>query len=246
MGKPHVIVWDLDGTLGEFCALEKHCASNSSVTVRTRPGLADALRALCQAGFVHSLLTMATPVYAEVALRGTGLREYFGRVEGQGQRKKGDVAGVARAFGIPEAEVPAQMLFVGDRMMFDEPDDPEVVFHLEPFALTRPAQELERLVLHLRAMGGGSIRQGFRLTGLGGRSWYRLWRRTPLPLGEPVRRHVAGLGTLVLLDRQGECPVIGYAAVPAPGVPMEERCFVPVQVMQEGRAEQGAAEGGGR
>jgi hypothetical protein len=236
MGKPHVIVWDLDGTLGDFYALEKICDGNSSVTVRTRPGLARTLEALCQGGFVHTLLTMAAPLYAEYALRGTGLREYFGRVEGHGQRRKGDVAGVARFFDISEAEAPAHMLFVGDRMVFDEPDHPEVVFHLEPSALTRPAQELERLVMYLRATGNGSIRQGFRTLGLGVRQWYRLWRRPSLPLDKPVQRHVNGLGRLVFLERQGACPVIGYERAPAPAATAEQHCFVPAQWEDKGGA----------
>jgi hypothetical protein len=239
MSNPHVIVWDLDGTLGDFYALEKNCDGHFAVKVTTRPDLTTTLQALGRAGFVHCVLTMATSGYAEVSLRGTGLREYFASVEGQGQRRKGDVAGLARHFSIPAAEVAARILFVGDRMVFDEPDDPEVVFHLEPCALTRPAEQLERLVLHLREAGGsGSLRQGFRTVGLGARKWYHLRRRSSLPVGKPSQRDVGGLGSLVLLERQGACPVIGYAKAPAPATTAEEHSFVPARVW--GKAAPGA------
>jgi hypothetical protein len=177
-------------------------------------------------------LTMATPEYADLALRGTGLREYFERVEGQGQRRKGDVAGLASVFGIPPAEAPSQILFVGDRLVFDEPDDPEVVFHFEPFALARPADQLERLVVHLRTAGNGSLREGFRKIGLGARKWYQLRPRPPLPVGKPCQRYVRGLGSLILCERQNECPIIGYEETPPPGTNAEEHCFVPAQVRQ--------------
>jgi hypothetical protein len=244
MGIPRVIVWDLDGTLGNFDPLEKNWTSNSAITVATRPGLAKALQALGRAGFVHSLLTLATPAYAAVALRGTGLHEHIARVEGQGQRKKGDVAGLATAFGITATEAPARMLFVGDRMIFDEPDHPEVVFHLEPFALTRPAHELERLVLRLREAGAGSIREGFRALGTGGRKkWYHVRRQASLPAGRPAQRHVRGLGSLLLFERRGECPVIGYERAPAPAAAAEEHCFIPAVVRGKDGAEACASTG---
>lgn len=230
MGSPHVIVWDLDGTIGDFYALEKHCDSNTAVTIKTRPGLAESLSTLSRAGFVHTLLTMATPTYAEAALRGSGLRDHFALVEGQGKRCKGDVEGLARFLGIPAAEVPSRFLFVGDRMMFDEPNHPHVVFHLELLALTRPASELECLVLHLRTAGNGSLREGFRVLGLTQRKWYRLWRRQPQPIGQPVRGHIDGLGSLLLLERQNQCPVIGFEGPPTPAAAPEEHSFVPSEV----------------
>jgi hypothetical protein len=230
VGARHVIVWDLDGTLGDFEALEKS-GGDEPVRVKTRPGLAAALRSLHSAGFVHTLLTMATAKYAEIALRGTGLFELFDRVEGQGQRCKGDAAGIATAFGVPAEEVAHRMIFVGDRMMFDEPEHADVVFHLEPFALVRPAEQLERLVLRLRHAGRGSIREGFRAIGLGPRRWQRLWRRVALPVGQASRRNVDGLGSLVLLERHGECPVIGYERAPDPAGTADEHEFIPAQVL---------------
>jgi hypothetical protein len=228
---PYVIVWDLDGTVGDFYALEKKCDGDTEVTVTTRPGLAGALRALRQAGFAHSLLTRATPVYAEIALRGTGLRDLFERVECPGQRRKGDAAGVAAAFGIPAEKMKDRMIFVGDRMVFDEPDDPAVVFHLEPVGLTRPAVQLERLVLGLRDAGGGSLREGFLAVGRGARKWYRPFRPRSLPAGRPLRRVVPGLGAILLLEREGECPVIGYEERPDPPVKPDEHRIVPASVM---------------
>jgi hypothetical protein len=229
VGARHVIVWDLDGTVGDFEALVKS-SSDAPVRVKTRPGLAATLRSLHAAGFAHSLLTMATPTYAAIALRGTGLFEAFERVEGQGQRRKGDAAGVAAAFGIPAEEMPHRLIFVGDRMVFDEPDHPQVVFHLEPFALVRPAQQLERLVVRLRDAGGGSLHEGFRALGLGPRRWQRLWRRSPLAVGKAARRDVVGLGPLVLLKRQDECPVIGYERGPLPVAAADEHTIIPAQV----------------
>src|SRR3954447_20862476 len=88
MGERYLVVWDLDGTLGDFEALERPGAPDAAVRLRVRPGLADALNALCRAGFTHSLLTTATPLYAEVALRGAGLRHLLARAEGRGQRCK--------------------------------------------------------------------------------------------------------------------------------------------------------------
>jgi hypothetical protein len=230
VGARHVIVWDLDGTLGDFEALEKS-GSDEPVRVKTRPGLGATLRSLHAAGFVHSLLTMATAKYAEIALRGTGLFELFDRVEGQGQRCKGDAAGVATVFGVAAEEIPHRMIFVGDRMVFDEPEHAEVVFHLEPFALLRPAEQLEKLVLRLRDGGGGSIREGFRALGRGQRRWLRLWRRAALPVGQASRRSVDGLGSLVLLERHGECPVVGYERPPQPAGSADEHEFIPAQVL---------------
>src|SRR5437763_1191128 len=90
----HVIVWDLDGTLGRFDALNGQGDSANPVTVRVRPHLREALEALSAAGFRHTLLTLATPLYAELVLHALGVRALFERVEGQGQRGKGDVAGI--------------------------------------------------------------------------------------------------------------------------------------------------------
>jgi len=53
------------------------------------------------------------------------------------------------------------MLFVGDHVLFDAPQDPRIVFHLEPNALRRPAAELVELVLALRERGRGSLARGF-------------------------------------------------------------------------------------
>jgi hypothetical protein len=233
VGERYLLVWDLDGTLGEFEALEKAWASDSPVRLRVRPGLATALRELSQAGFVHTLLTTAAPLYAEVALRATGLRGFFSRVECRGQRFKGDAEGVAAEFGIGPPELAHRVLFVGDRLAFDEPSHPEVVFHLEPLALARPAAQLARLVEHLREAGSGSIREGFRRIGRGRRRWFCFLRRPPMPVGEPVTRPVAGIGLLLLLERAGECPVIGFGDPPAEGVSASEYEVIPSRLAAE-------------
>lgn len=243
MGAPYLLVWDLDGTLGDFDALERHWTDGTPVRLQLRPGLAAALEALGQAGFVHTVLTTATPLYAEVALAAAGLRDHFARVEGRGQRFKGDAAGLAEAFAIPAHERARRVLFVGDRLDFDEPEDPDVVFHLEPCALARPAAQLARLVEYLREAGGGSLHEGFQRLGRGPRQWRRLFRRAAMPLGETVERQVAGLGRVLMLARPGACPVIGIGEPPAP-VAADEVEVVPAQVVAAAAAKLGLRDPG--
>jgi hypothetical protein len=234
VGQPYVIVWDLDGTLGDFSALEKQADANEPVRILVRAGLAEALRDLSAAGFVHTLLTVASHRYAEIVLRGTGLTPYFDRVEGRGERGKGDAAGIGTLLGLPENAWPDQMLFVGDRLMFDEPQDPRIVFHLELCALTRSADDLRRLVLHLRDRGGGSLRCGFDRLGSERTGWKKFWPWTgPLPVGKPVRRSVAGVGDLVLAVRAEGCPVIGFEKPPELSYPASEHLLVPASFQPE-------------
>src|SRR5439155_6694840 len=163
MAERYVLVWDLDGTLGDFEALRQFPLDgrlSEDLYVRVRAGLAAALAALAKEGFTHTLLTLATPRYAEIALRSAGLRECFDLVEGLGQRGKGDAAGIGEALGLPSEQRGDRMLFVGDHPLFDAPRDPRVVFHLEPHALLRGAGDLAALVLHLRGQGDGSLRSG--------------------------------------------------------------------------------------
>jgi hypothetical protein len=225
----HVIVWDLDNTLGDFSALQGRGESSQPVRVRLRPGLEEMLHTLSAAGFEHTLLTLATPLYAEAVLRGTGLRRFFARVEGLGMRGKGDAAGIGTALGIPESQRPDRMLFVGDHPLFDEPQDPRVVFHLEPCALIRPAADLGRLVLHLREAGRGSLRQGFERVCSAGSEWRALWPFGRDGDGAPVRRTVPGVGSLMLVRRPEGCPVIGFASLPEPAGTPRECEFVPAQ-----------------
>jgi hypothetical protein len=212
----HVIVWDLDLTLGEFGALNFVNDPCGVVTVKVRPGLEKALRKLSEAGFTHTLLTLASPLYAEMALRGTGLRPYFVRVEGLGQRPKGDAAGLADALGIGETDRPHHMMFVGDHPLVDAPQDPRILFHLEPQALSRNADDLQRLLLHLREAGNGSFQRGFERIARQRTGWRRLWPFSPsLNKNKPVRRSVAGIGKLVLLACEERCPVIAFNDPPA-------------------------------
>jgi hypothetical protein len=239
LNDPYVIVWDLDLTLGDFSALSQRPEGSAAVTVRVRPGIAAALRTLSEAGFLHTLLTLATPLYAEMVLRATGLRQFFSRVEGLTQRMKGDAAGIAADLGIGEHDRPHRMLFVGDHPLFDAPQDHRVLFHLEPFALSRPAAELTRLVLHLRAGGRGSLRQGFDRLARQRAWWKKLWpARWPGAAGDqPVRRLLPGVGELLLLACAERCPVIGFGQAPEAGQAPAEHSFVPAEVMAQVEAE---------
>jgi hypothetical protein len=242
LNNPYVIVWDLDLTLGDFSALSQQPGGAAPITVRVRPGLAEALRTLSEAGFLHTVLTLATPLYAEIVLRAAGLRQFFTRVEGLTQRAKGDAEGIAAELGIAESARPHRMLFVGDHPLFDAPQDWRVLFHLEPHALTRPADELTRLVLHLRDSGGGSLREGFdRLVGQR-RWWQRLWPVRRAAGDKPLQRSLAGIGDLMLLACAERCHVIGFCKKPAPGETPAEHSFVPAEVMAQVEAEQSKGE----
>jgi hypothetical protein len=235
--EPYVIVWDLDGTIGDFEALHQQGECSTPIVVRVRPHLAETLQTLSDEGFVHTLLTRASPLYAEVALRATGLRPFFARVEGQGQRDKGDAAGLAKELGLPEEELPHRMIFVGDLPVFDEPQDARVLFHLEPCFLERSASEFQRLVLHLRELGGGSLRQGFDLLGNPIRWWQWLIPLTPkMPVGKPVRASVPGVGQMILMIRRDGCPIILFENQADPPASPTESCFVPAEVVPQVRA----------
>lgn len=229
MIEPYVIVWDLDGTLGEFSALEGNCDADEPVEISVRPGLSECLMSLSSLGIKHTVLTMASPIYAELALRGAGVRQHFTRVECMGQRRKGDVLGISGDFGIPATAVGDRILFVGDRMPFDEPDHPDVVFHLELCATIRPADRFERLVLLLLDAGQGSFRVGFRkLVATKQRRWLFGWQRKE-PAAKPIQLKLRDMDDLLLFERIGACPVIGYEKPPAPPVVIDRRRFIPAR-----------------
>src|SRR5262245_38530045 len=235
---PYVIVWDLDNTLGDFMPLHAQGECASPITVKVRPGLADALAELSRAGFTHTLLTLATRLYAEMALRATGLRPFFARIDGFGQRGKGDAAGLGQVFGIRPDDLPHRMIFVGDHPIFDEPRDPRVVFHLEPYALTRPAGDLTKLILTLRESGRGSLRHGFDRW-LTDRVWWKRVRllRSLFPSSEPTRASPPGVGRVLLAERHRACPMIGFADVPPSSAAASEHVFVPAELALQVRAE---------
>src|SRR5262245_7294465 len=104
-----VLVWDLDDTLGNFHVLTDTRRWTEPATVHLRPGIAAVLERLSAEGFVHTVLTLASSAYAELALRGTGLRHHFAEVSGVGQRHKGDADGIAQTFGIAPEECPHRM-----------------------------------------------------------------------------------------------------------------------------------------
>src|SRR5262249_15247702 len=144
----------------------------------------------------------------------------------------GDAAGIAAALGIRESERPHRMLFVGDHPLFDEPRDPRVVFHLEPFALMRSALELARLVLHLREVGGGSLAGGVGAVMQPRRPWWhRLWGTPTHLAGQPITRCIAGVGEVVLVRRPEGCPVIGFARLPEAGAVPTLHSFVPADLL---------------
>lgn len=216
----YLIVWDLDRTLGVFDGLERLRTLTDRIEVSLRAGIGDALDRLSEEGFSHTVLTLATPDYAELALRGTGLRHHFLEVACQGQRAKGDAEGIARTLGMELEALPARMLFVGDHVLFDAPQDSRVVFHLEPYALRRPAARLVELVLELREAGEGSLRAGFEaMAGPEAR------------LEEIVRAATCRAGNALLLPRAEACPVIAFdeddSAEPERGDPVS---FVPADV----------------
>jgi hypothetical protein len=231
VGQRHVIVWDLDGTLGDFTELERQPKSIEPICLQLRPGLDKALRQLSAAGFIHTVLTVATKPYADLVLHGTGLADHFALVEGRSERPKGDAAGIAAHFGIAEADRPHGMFFVGDRLMFDQPADPQIVFHLELWALTRPAEELARLLLHLRDLGNGSVRQGFDRIGRNRIGWRRYWPWSEaMPVDKPVRRTLPRVAPLLFLARTEDCPVIGFEKPPEPESAPEECRMIPTDV----------------
>ena len=51
MTRPYVIVWDLDGTIGVFKALNHSIGADTPVSVEIRPGMAETLQKLSRAGF---------------------------------------------------------------------------------------------------------------------------------------------------------------------------------------------------
>jgi hypothetical protein len=220
----HIVVWDLDHTLGEFSALERSRRDDVPVTVRLRPGLEAALERLSAEGFAHVVLTLASPSYAEMALWGTGIRRYFLEVAScPGHRPKGDAHGVAATYGIPLEEAGDRLFFVGDHPWFDAPRDPRVVFHIEPAALRRPAGPLAALILELRRRGEGSLRGGFdRLA-------------AERAAGEKMARHdLPGVGPVVLLPREDECPVVLFEEEPAAHEAGTTVTFVPAEIRAGG------------
>lgn len=230
MNQPYVIVWDLDDTLGQFGQLNKAGESTTAITVRIRPGIRQALDTLTQAGFAHTLLTLASPLYAEIALRGMKLRDCFLRVEGRGQRGKGDATGLGEALGMKPQELGHRMLFVGDNSYMDAPQDPNVVFHLEPYALMRPASDLTRLILHLREAGSGSLLHGFERIGL----QHLPTKPDPLPERLPrggiIRCTVAEVGNLLMCAPQDACPIVAFEKPPDIETTLIEMSFVPAEM----------------
>lgn len=198
MPPPFVIVWDLDLTLGAFDTLEG-AQSDQLVTVKLRPDIEQALVRLSGEGFAHTVLTLATPGYAELALRGTGLRDHFFEVAGAGQRNKGDVDGIAALVGIPPAECPHRMLFVGDHPLLDAPRGHRVVFHVELDALSRSALDLCELVHAMREAGDGSLARGFDAVAERGTTV------------EGARRvALDGIGRLLMVPSAHSCQVVAF------------------------------------
>lgn len=215
---PWVLVWDLDLTLGRFDELALAQGTDAEVSVQVRSGLEEALGRLSGQGFVHTILTVATPAYAEAALRGIGLRAYFHEVAGRGQRAKGDAAGIASAMGLATTERAAKMLFVGDHPIYDPPSDTDVIFHLEPRALERSAAWVADLALALRERGSGSLRRGFDA----------VWSEGPAPAYSMVAtRSVPGLPRLALRCTDAEAPVVAFDDGEALDAPAEDVSFVP-------------------
>ena len=230
-----VIVWDLDGTLGHFSSMPIR-ESSERITVLLRHGLADALRDLSAAGIVHTVLTMATPLYAEMVLRGTGIRPFFRMVEGQGQRYKGDAAGIGTALGLSDEELPHRMLFIGDHPYNDAPRDRRVLFHFEPQAMSRSARDVAHLVFHLLNVGQGSFQRGFESL-LGQPSWWNsLWSRKPE--SRLIEVDVPGVGRIGLAERAEDCSIIWFAQPPQSAVEPTRHDLLPSELLAEIRNDQ--------
>ncbi len=224
----YVIVWDLDMTMGDFQPFYDAPESDSPVTVSLRPGIIAALKRLQGEGFIHVLLTLATPFAAEVILHAMGVRDLFSAVYGRGQRPKGDAVGIGELYNIGQRQRPHRMIFIGDHPLYDPPQDDRIVFHLEPYALQRPANHFVELLLYLRRQGRGSIGGGFdrALTGRTG-LWARPTTDVVAPTGEPVRREVPGLGPVLMLKGPDSCPVIAFEEPPDEEFVSDECVFVP-------------------
>jgi hypothetical protein len=219
-----LIVWDLDHTLGVFDVLDGAVDMREPITVRLRPGIAGALERLIEAGFRNVILTKASPSYAELVVRATGLKRFFLELSAGGQRPKGDDVGLAATFGIPPERKPDLMLFVGDQPLQDAAKDERIVFHLEDDPLHRPAGPLAALILELFELGGGSIRRGFDV--LAG---------PPRHDGRPIRVVHGDLGPLILLPRHGRSPILGFdeeGKIDRDGTPVT---FVPADYSLTGR-----------
>jgi hypothetical protein len=226
----NVIVWDLDGTLGQFSSMPMR-EGGEPITVLLRHGLADALRDLSAAGVVHTVLTMATPLYAEMVLHGTGLRPFFRFVEGQGQRYKGDAAGIGAALGLSADDLPHRMLFIGDHPYNDAPKDRRVLFHFEPQAMARSARDVGRMVHHLLNVGQGSFQRGFESLMGQPSLWNRLWSRKPET--RPIEVDVPGVGRLGLAERAEDCSVIWFAQPSQPPVEPTRHEILPSEVLAQ-------------
>lgn len=219
-----ILVWDFDETLGDFRSLYQHWDRSKPVTVRLRPDLRPALEQLSAAGFRHRILTLASSVAAEGALRAAGLRDHFEAIEGLGERGKGDVDGIAACYGLSEVERGERLVFIGDHIVNDRPQDPRVLFHLELQALERSALDCAALLLKLRELGQGSFLRGFLKLRRG--RWYRAFGAFE---GEPRLRQVEGLEPLALVTMEAG-PIIAFAEEVRAPKEAEELSFIPEEL----------------
>lgn len=231
MTAPYIMVWDLDRTLGVFDGLHGVVPGwTGPVKVELRPELEAALSALSARGWVHRVLTLASPTYARLALEGTGLAQAFERIEGRGERHKGDVAGIALDYELDEACWGDRMFFVGDHMLYDPPRHHRVLFHYEPHALSRSAMDVVGLVEALLEHGEGSLVDGFaaimRNPGLSveGRPL-----RPTRPGYDVARRQITHVADPLIFARRGEDegPVIAFEAPPEKEWTPEVRVITP-------------------
>jgi hypothetical protein len=222
-----VLVWDLDKTLGFFEPLYKSWDRDQPVTIQFRPGIIDTLENLNKQGFTHRLLTLASLPAAQMVLGAAGIRDLFVAIEGIGNRGKGDVSGIGRAHNLTEKQWPHNMLFIGDHPFNDAPVDLRVVFHLEIHALSRPAKQLESLILQLRERGHGSIRRGFDAIEGGSKKWWPFWKRQSYHSNKPTLRQLPGIEPLALMNGPKICPIIAFERAPEEPQKPEDCTFVP-------------------
>lgn len=224
-----ILVWDLDKTLGFFEPLYKHWDPDSPVTIQFRPGILDLIRQLHKKGFTHRLLTLASPRAAHLILEAAGVRDLFFKIEGIGQRGKGDVAGIALEHGVPEHQWPHQFLFIGDHPFNDCPVDKRVIFHLEINALERPASQLGGLIDALIERGQGSFIRGYQSIA-SAVPWWKFWQRPAFQVNQAMIRSLPGLDPLALMNGPSINPLIAFENEPLNPQEPDLLTFTPNQI----------------
>ncbi|MEW6036478.1 MAG: HAD family hydrolase [Candidatus Micrarchaeota archaeon] len=144
--KPRYICWDLDETLGYFRPGKKS---------EPLKGLKPLLERLQGEGMRHVVTTASPRIYAEAALRRTGLRGYIDAIFPDEVVVPKNVhkryLPVAKSLGIDRYYAPDRMLVIGNDVMGgrDAPEDLPLVTILFPDAIKYHASVLGTLIVAL-------------------------------------------------------------------------------------------------